>query len=246
MILSYRLGYSCAKILRDSIEEKTGKKLRVTCYPNRVDKLLIRYGNSSYVDCEDTQYNSAEFINLCSNKLLFASLVLQHNFYAPIFKTTIPLEDDYPLIIRKTMTGFSGRGIVVCRSEDEFIKEWNNSYHWTKFINTNKEYRVQVLGGNIERIFRKEFTGDIEEDLPIRNSYRHYHYALKNKEGKYQKLEELVHNLDPILGGKFYGLDVGWDNERSEYLIFEANSGYGINCNSANVLADYLIKEGVI
>ena len=246
MILSYRLGYSCAKILRDSIEVKTGNRLRVTCYPERVNELHIRYGNSSYVNCEDTQYNSAEFIDLCSNKLLFANLILTHGFYAPIFSRTIPTEDDYPLIIRKTMTGFSGRGIVVCRNEGEFIEEWDNRYHWTKFINTQREYRIHVVGGNIARIFRKEFKGDTEEDLPIRNSYRHYHYALKNKEGKYQKLEELIYNLDPILGGKFYGLDVGWNNERNEYFIFEANSGYGINCNSANVLADYLIKEGVI
>ena len=245
MILSFRLGVSCARILRDAIQEKTGTRLGVTSHPEDVKKLHIRYGNSMSVYCKDTQHNDPSFINICSHKRLFSEL-LEDNFFVPIFKRTEPTQDDYPLIIRQTMTGFSAQGIIVCPDEKTFVENWQPRYYWTKFIHTSKEYRAQILGGKIGRLFEKRFRGDTEASLPIRNSYSDYHYALVNHNDGFTKLHELVSKVHEVIQGSFYGLDVAWCPDRKEYFIFEANSGYGINPNSANCLADYLISNGIL
>jgi len=244
MILTYSLGYTNTLNLKDAIRELTGKNLRVTCHPERVTNLKIRYGNSSPVNCEDTNYNPPDFIHNC-HKLYFSNLLQPHGFDVPIFHKTMPEENDFPLLIRQTMTGFSAEGIVVCRNMDDFLPNWSNSYHWTKFIHTETEYRVHVFGDKIGRLFKKIFRGNEEVDLPIRNSYSNYHYSLRTDLGKFDKLAELVHQLSQVLTGKFYGLDIGWRPDTKNYFIFEANSGYGISPNSAMALAQYLNGEHI-
>src|SRR3990167_1939324 len=245
MILSYRLGYSCACILRDAIEEVTGKRLKVTCHHERILKLYIRYGNSDSVSCNDTEYNSPDFIRIAAHKLRFSQLLQPHGFDVPIFKQDIPTNDDFPLLIRQTMTGFSAAGIVICRNMDDFISNWNPRHYWTKFVYTSREYRVQVLGNKVGRLFRKECRNSVEDDLPVRNSYAGYHYALRTDLGKFDGLIELVNRVSEFLPGKFYGLDVGWRPDTRNYFLFEANSGYGVNINSALALANYLNEEEV-
>jgi hypothetical protein len=245
MILTYSSGYSNTCVLRDAIKELSGKSLRVTCYPERVTRLHVRYGNSSPVNCEDTNYNPPDFIRNC-HKLHFSNLLSPHGFDVPIFHNHMPEESDFPLLIRQTMTGFSAQGIVVCRNMDDFLPNWNNRYYWTKFVHTSAEYRVHVFGNQIGRLFKKEFRGSEEIDLPIRNSYSDYHYSLRSDLGKFSGLVELVDQVSQHLTGKFYGLDVGWRPDTKNYFIFEANSGYGVNLNSALALAEYLISERVV
>lgn len=246
MILSYKLGYSCACNLRDAIKERTGKILKVTCYPERVKELHVRYGNSSSVSCSDTVYNSPEFIRLCSNKKSFSDLLISKGFTnVPRFSRETPEASDFPLVIRQTLTGFSGVGIVLCMNMDDFSREWKSNYWWTRFVKTRTEYRLQVLGGQIGRVFKK-ISRETEPEYPIRNSYSDYHYSLRNNTEHFSKMQDLVTKLSEYLDGKYYALDLGLRSDGGGYFVYEANSGYGMNTNSALALADYLVKEGVI
>lgn len=241
MILTYRYCFPSARILRDTIEDKIGKRILITADPNRIRRLTLRYGNSDPVSCKDTQFNSPEFINLCSDKKTFSDFLLKRNFFCPKFSREAPTKEDYPLIIRTTLNSTGGRGIIVCRNEEEFKNNWVSYAWWTRFIHTSSEYRLHILGGEIKKIQRK--IGEDDEEFPIRNLSNGYHFSIRENLEAFPNTVELVNQLNEVLVGKFYSLDIGVERDSKKIFIFEANSASGLNENTAEVYADYLIRE---
>jgi glutathione synthase/RimK-type ligase-like ATP-grasp enzyme len=163
-----------------------------------------------------------------------------HDIYSPVYRVDTPKA--YPVIIRKTLTGQGGYGIVVCPDAETFAANWDDAYVWTPFIKTQFELRVHVLGGQVAKIFKKECVDAEEGDLPIRNLDAGYHFAVKDA-AIYPKVQALVDKVQAVLKGRFYTLDIGWDKETKQYFIFEANSGSGLNPQTAALYADYLVRE---
>lgn len=239
MILTHPYCFPSARILRDSIQAKTGRKILITKYPERIRRLTLRYGNSSPVNCKDTEFNSPEFINLASNKKLFSDFLLKRGFYCPEFRRDTPTE--FPIIIRTTLTGTGGQGIIVCRNLEEFRNNWGSNYWWTSFIHTSSEYRIHILGGVIKKIQKK--IGEDREEFPIRNMDRGYHFSVRENLDAFPKTQTLITELNKHLLGRFYSLDVGMDSDGEKLFIFEANSASGLNENTADIYSDYLIEE---
>lgn len=256
-ILTHKSCIVSAKLLRDHIAQIVGRDMLVTTNASKIRGPFIRYGCADEVEGEDTEYNSAEFIRLVSNKSAFSELLKQNNIPTPIFyRRSKPV--DYPVLIRKTLTSSGGRGIVVCPDKQTFDANYEAGDHWTPFVPTQFELRVHVIDGKVAKIFKKIFRPDLaadheneqddgmpeaqEPNLPIRNLDKGYHYKVRPLE-TYPKIHELVKNLHPHLKGKFYTLDVGWDTINKRYFVFEANSGSGLNTNTAAVYADYLARK---
>jgi glutathione synthase/RimK-type ligase-like ATP-grasp enzyme len=241
-ILTNKLTGPSARLLRNDLEELTKEKIIVTQFPEKVKGKFLRYGNSSIVDKgEDLNLNSVDFIRLCSNKLIFSKEMRKHNIYSPIYnKSTDDLK--FPLLIRTVMSSCGARGILKIRNEEDFNLHWKDDFWWTPFIDIKFELRVHLLGGEISRIFKKiPYPNTVEDDMPIRNNYG-YHFSLK-EENKYGKVLELVNKLKEIFGDRYFcALDVGWDNIRKEYFIFEANSAPGLNENTVKLYADFIGK----
>lgn len=238
-------SFTSGKILRDILSEMRGEKVKLTTYPENLmrKKLIpnIRYGSSGGIFNADTHLNSSEFIRLCSNKLVF-SRYLGENFYTPTYiRDTESLTDDlFPVLIRQNLSLSGGKGIILCKDRNEFTANWRNNY-WTKYIYTDYELRVHVLGGNIVKIFKKELVEDAE--LPIRNNAT-CHFSIRNIE-KYPKLTALVNSLEEYFKSSnlrygFYALDIGWDSKSKKYFIFEANSAPGLNEHTATEYAEYI------
>lgn len=253
MILTNSYSFPSAKNLRDELQKLTGIRIAITSDPTKIRrKLHLRYGNSSPVKVPDTEYNSPKFIHLVSSKYRFAKMLLENGFHAPKFvQRGQPSDSDFPLLIRESLSLSAGRGIHLCKSMEDFRNKWRGGFWWVPFIPMSYELRVHILGGNIAKVFRKVATKP-EGDLPIRNMARGYHYSLlldfpqKVKAGKYTKLQSTINKLMPCISGKFFSLDVGWDKSKKEYLILEGNSASGLNSNTANMYAQFLIDEGVV
>lgn len=249
-ILTHNSCIVSARLLRDALVKIIGKPILITKNPLRIKGPFIRYGNALPTNIKDTNYNSAEFIRLVSNKANFSMLMKENDIYSPIyFNKEKP--KNFPVLIRKTLTSLGGYGIVVCPSLAVFEANWKNTYVWTPFVKTQFELRVHVLGNKVVKILKKRFIGvDGEEDgdeikepnLPIRNLNKGYHYQSRELL-PYQKVMDLVEKLSPILNGKFYTLDIGWDSENKKYFVFEANSGSGLNTQTVELYADYLARE---
>jgi glutathione synthase/RimK-type ligase-like ATP-grasp enzyme len=226
-----------AKLLRDEIQKLTGIRLGVTNSVNQRD-IVIRYGNSK--GYSTTEFNSNKKIGLFGNKYSFSIASKKYGFLSPQFNFN-GLPTIFPILIRTTLNGSGGEGIIICKTLEEFNSNWREGYHWTPYIKTIAEYRVHMLGGKIARIFKKERDENLErEEIPIRNNSRGYHFSLKNTE-VFPKLIEAATAFDKVLGAKFYALDVGWNKEN--FIFFEANTAPGLNEFTADLYAKYLSSE---
>lgn len=251
MILTHRTGLPSAKLLRDAIHIETGVRYLVTTRSERIRRLHLRYGASASVGCTDTDFNSPNFVALCSDKLAFASY-FNNKFYMPTFiRDRQPTDDEFPIVIRRTLYGWGGKGIVMCPDRETFDSNWRGDY-WTRFVKTEMEFRVHVLGGNIGRLFRKvriivDGVRPDEDEFPIRTfKSGNYRYSLWNDTNSFPSLTALVSELSSDIEGKFFALDVGKLPGKDEWFIFEANSAPGINQFTAQVYAKYLIEEGAV
>lgn len=239
-ILSSRACLPSSRLLRDFIQTKYKERIRVTLFPNKIKgNLLFSYGK-----CHNSNpLNSSRFVDLCANKLRFSNLLLKNGFYTPEFiSNRVPKDDEYPVLIRKTLTGFGGAGIVVCNNSVEFNNNWRSSYYWVRYLYTEFELRVHVFDGTIIKIFKKQCSEGEESSLPIRNVNHGYHFSVRDI-AKYAKVQELVSKLTPIINGVHYGLDLGYDTNRKEYFIFECNTGCGLNTETAQLYADLIYNK---
>lgn len=251
-ILCSRISGETTRKIRDSILELTGKHFWVVKNADRIKRkgILFRFGNSGDSIYETgNEINSKEFIRTCSNKYRFSQFCKERGIETPQFyKYPDKKPEKYPIIVRKTLTGFGGKGIQIINNEKELEDMWDYSYWWTPMYNFISEYRAHVLGGEIVRIFKKERNEGLEEEkYPIRNFHLGYHFSNRDIE-KFPKAKELINKIDPEfqkIGGHFYGIDIGYikDGEEGKYIVIENNTSPGLNPNVAKIYAEYLIKK---
>lgn len=243
-ILASKVSFPSAKLLRDYLGQFTSERIRVVSSENKVvnkNNILFSYGYPS----EYSKLNSADFIRFCSNKKVCSDYLINNGFYSPEFKRTVPLVSDYPILVRSTLTGHGGRGINICQNREQFTKVWNPTYWWTKFVETNAEYRVHCFNGKILRLMRKDLVdNNVEEnDYPVRNLDNGYHFSPRRLDN-YDGIVRLVERLQlKLTGGIFYGLDLGYMPDKKDYFIFEINSACGLNDNTALLLAEQISEK---
>jgi hypothetical protein len=232
-----------AKLLRDAIEEITNLHLFVTTNPDKLDSVLIRYGNS-YGEFKECIYNTPEFIRLLSDKNCFSKVLLQNGFYCPEFSRDKTKISEFPVMLRSSLTWSKGRGINVVKTKEDVDIFWTNSHHWTKYIPMQYEIRCHILGGGLAKVFKKVWRKEEPEaEFPIRINDT-YDFVLQNIGGKYNRLYEVVGELTKLLGeNNFYSLDIGWDNSKKDYFILEGNSAPGLNSLTANMYAEFLVNR---
>jgi glutathione synthase/RimK-type ligase-like ATP-grasp enzyme len=235
-----------AKILALELQSLVNERVLVTTHPERikVNTKMIRYGNSDFPSLAgDIYLNSANFIQLCSNKRTLSNLLNEYGFFTPLFFPHFNRPESFPVIVRDSLSTFGGRGIHVCNNINEFNQ---HNATWTPFIKTQFELRVHILGGEVKRIFKKEYDLDEpESEYPIRNLSNGYHFSLKELE-HYPKVIDLfskISEVEEIGNENYYAADIGWDSNKKEYFIFEFNSAPGLNDNTAKVYAEFLAEK---
>jgi glutathione synthase/RimK-type ligase-like ATP-grasp enzyme len=244
MILASRGSFPSAKLFRDSIYKLSGKRLLVTLDPTKVNKLHIRYGNSSPVNCEDTEFNSPEFIQLLSNKKSFSDLLVSNEFPTIVFKKGIPT--DFPVLIRKTLSGQGGSGIVASFNLEHYQRingvEGRN-YFYSPYIPFESEFRVHIFSGEVIKIFRKTLHSDPNpDDILIRNNdscnFTRVDPSNFNSKRLVYFMETVANDLH--ISNYFLGLDIGLYNGR--FYIIEGNSAPGLNEYTAEEYASKFLE----
>jgi len=252
-ILSHRSCLPSARILRDSLENIIQKKIPVTTRPSSIKagQEFLRYGNSSPVpEGNDLGLNQADLISISCNKAKFSELLNKEGFYAPTFHKERNV-DKFPIVVRSSLTLSKGKGIQIAENKEVFKEIWRSGYYWTPFIDMRYELRVHFFNGEILKIFKKSWHSDEEEaKYPIKTN-EGYTFVLQNTlNNRYDKLFKLIGNLyNKVLNrvtcgaDYFLSLDVGWDANRREYFIIEANSGPGLNVLTADLYAKRIVKS---
>ena len=234
IILTNKNSIASARMLRDKIFELSNIYLHVST-KCRNSNIFLRYGNSSPCRREDWAINRPEFIKICANKDRFAKHLISFGINSVVFHAT-DKNLTFPLIIRTTLTGYGGKGIILCNNMEDFYDNWDIGYFWTPVIEKKREFRVHIIGGNIVKIMEKvpKSTYDIVLNSKTAN--------FRRKDIKYFKwMEGVVDKLNTAFGKKsFYAIDIA--ETHNDYVIFEANSAPGLNNYTAKIYAEHILK----
>jgi glutathione synthase/RimK-type ligase-like ATP-grasp enzyme len=247
-IISACGSYPSAKAIRDAIEDITGVHYFIVngTKPYR-GNILFRYGNCrTDIIGNDPDLNSNQFIDLCRDKLLFSHFCQQNNIYSPIYHYMIDIPKVFPVLVRKTLTSFGGKGIIVCNNIDEYNAVMRRNYYWTPFVKCEFELRVHLFDNQVNRIYKKVNQNGDENEYPIRNHVGGYHFSLRRNDAypKVLELAQSIGNLFMEIGGHFSAIDLGWDKLNQRYFVFESNSAPGLNSVNAVEYANFIIRKG--
>ena len=230
-ILTHRSLSNSARAIAQSIGEKIGRIVRVSYGEDKEFgdiPPLIRWGNPSFTFSKDTPYNNPDHIRTTSNKKMLSSLLHEKDIPTIRFHTGVP--ERFPIVVRKTLLGKGGEGIVVCHDYDDF-KNHFSQYAWSYWHRFPIELGVHIFEGKILKLFKKVRSDGLpEEAFPIRNLARGYHYVRVDP-ANFTKLIPATMSYYQAFPIKFGRADVGWDDESKCYRIIEMNSAPAVSSN---------------
>lgn len=234
-IYTTRSMFPSAKALATELSERLQRRIRVTTRPETsLRGQFIRWGTSHTINSGiEINLNPANLVRVCSNKLEFGRKMVELEI--PAFELRTGTPQTFPVVLRKVLNGYGGDGIEVCTD----LVSWNGrtGVHYSQFRRLKPELGVHIFNGRILKIFKKmRDEGLPEEEYPIRNMRRGYHFSLAEL-SNYPKLIPFVRNFCekfPIVFGR---MDVGWDVENKTYRVIEFNTAPGLCSNSYTLYA---------
>ena len=237
---SFRTARSLARLMRIPFNRNIERIKRKGSYPS------IRYGCSFGKFRKDTKINSPEVIRLCANSYWFGKWAQDNEFNVPYYRrfdwNNLP---EYPFLLRR-LHHMAGRDIIIIKSEQDLTRIRRNilsQRYMVDFVPTTSELRVHIINEKIIRVFKKVKPGHIERGEMIRTSRHGFHYSVRLDEtldNKYQKAQELAINISKKLGLFFGGIDMAWNREKKEYIIWEINTAPGLNSVTQQMYAKEL------
>ena len=186
------------------------------------------------------EINSTETI-WNSQRTRFSTIMEDNRIRCVGYRTGVPEEDEYPVVVRTIMNASEGRGIVICKNQEEFTPY--RGHWWSKWITFDSEFGVHVLGGQIARKFKKVPLEETEVEFPIRNSTKGYRFSLNSKEKP--KLTKFIADVQKVFPLDFGRYDVGWIASESAWCMIEANTAPSLshNANTLKAYGDYFIQR---
>ena len=241
-ILSNPKTLPSARVLGEAIGRE-GKSVIVTKYAEEVDpaSYLVRYGNSTTVKNRKELGNSAEMIRICGDKQKTSEILMSHGIETPVFHSEM-VPTDYPVLVRTTLTAFGGKGVFVAENMMEYTSLLTEGSVWTVWYNFSSEYRVHVVGNEVARIFKKIFTGEDEEEYPIRTNSR-YKFSLRTGFESFKYMIKFVDSISSKLHLELVALDIGFCADSRRYVLIELNSAPGLNNNTADIYARRIVRN---
>lgn len=183
---------------------------------------MIRWGTSLGIWANDRSINSANTIKTAGNKLNFLKLleargipcVEMHKGHRP---------DRYPVVMRKLLNSYGGRGIEIAEGPEQFL----DGVAWSYYYNFSFELGVHCFGGRIIRIFKKVPNEKNKYNI-LHND--NSHFSLRRADF-YPKLPPIMNEMCNLFGVHFGRYDIGWDSDNKTYRIIELNTAPGISDN---------------
>jgi len=226
-IFPYKLGSVSAKRLA-----RTLGTLRVSpSYNARRKDVIVNWGNSTppHFKWMEQDLNKPNAIALASNKLhTFTELeckgfedIPQYTISKDIAKHLIDMGDT--IYCRSTITGHSGRGIVIANTTNELI----NAPLYTVKTKHKHEYRVHVFREQVLDVQMKRKRNGALGGTGIRNHANGWVYA----RAEIAPPEELLSSACKavkLLGLDFGAVDIGHRVIDNKFFVFEVNTAPGL------------------
>jgi glutathione synthase/RimK-type ligase-like ATP-grasp enzyme len=243
-ILTRRNLMPTARVVRELLSEKMDEKILITTDADTLSRnsrqVILRWGNSDYVSCQDLSCQKPELIRLLSNKMNLSSKlsVVQPEITTPVFTKDTP--ESFPVVIRETLSASKGKGIHIAENLEEFNQLWNPIFYWAKFFETTAEYRTHIVGGKVKKIFKKVGGPEIPEKYPVRTN-DNYHFSVCNLERCPSLISFAERVSKEISEIGFFALDIG--KTQSGFVVFEGNSAPGLNEFTGEIYTSYIMEK---
>lgn len=264
VIYPYKIESGSAKALQKELTKQGIKCIRV--YPDgnykpKESDLVITWGNYSHpkwdkcdpngVCLSDGLFESVNWWNLIQiarNKLATFQVLKEAGVSIPEFTTdkeyVVKNWKDTAFLIRQTLTGQSGVGIVYIPPEATKLETIPNAPLYVKYIKKAAEYRVHVFNGKVidvqQKKKRKDYKGTI--DQYIRNYSRGWVFCRENVNPPNDVLTQSLNAIKAI-GLDFGAVDIIWNSHYNKAFVLEVNTAPGLEgttvtnyCNAIKAL----------
>ena len=227
-IFPYKIGSLSAKKLARAL-----KVLRVGHYYNaKRSDTIVNWGSSTppHFRWMEQDLNKPYAIALASNKLkTFTELeskgfehIPQYTISKDIAKHLIEIGDI--IYCRSTITGHSGRGIVIASNSNELI----NAPLYTVKTKHKDEYRVHIFKGEVLDVQKKKKrNGFVGSSTGIRNHSNGWVYA-RSDVAIPDMLCPIAIQAVNLLGLDFGAVDIGHRVIDNKFFVFEVNTAPGL------------------
>ena len=225
-LFPYKLGSVSGKALARSLSVL---RVRPTYDAKRRD-IIINWGNSrpSSILSAPHDLNKHSAIAIACDKLkTFQALVEQD--YLPDWTISkaianLWIEEGHKVYCRTTLTGHSGRGIIISSSADELV----DAPLYTKATKHKYEFRVHVFKGEVIDVQqKKKRLGFDSPSTGIRNHSNGYIYARADIDIPSNILSASVDAVNH-LGLDFGAVDIGYRERDDRCFVFEVNTAPGL------------------
>lgn len=233
IIYPYKMSSKSSKDLTNTLREQGHNVLRV--YPDRTyrvreDDLIINWGSSTIPRWGQTHLNKPDRVSLAANKLFSLLSFYRDGVSTLPYTTEISIarewiNEGYKVFCRTLLTGHSGNGIVVATTQDELVV----APLYTKGFNKTNEYRVHVWGDgvlDVQEKRKREGTGG-RSSHNIWNHGNDFIFARTDINVPTKVLEQSILAVRS-LGLDFGAVDVGYNRNTDQVVIFEVNTAPGI------------------
>ena len=206
--------------------------LRVSpSYNARRKDVIVNWGNSTppHFRWMEQDLNKPHAIALACNKLKTFNELLSKNFnHLPDYSTSKAevsnwIDEGDKVYCRSTLTGHSGRGIVIANTVDELI----NAPLYTVATKHKHEYRVHVFRDKILDVQMKRKRNGAVCGTGIRNDANGWVYTRAEIAPPEELLLSSIKAVN-LLGLDFGAVDIGHRVIDNKFFVFEINTAPGL------------------
>jgi len=212
------------------------------------DGWTIRLSSPSqnlYFDAKTFNINSAWHSNLVKDKAATYSVLkkadipaIPHFFYTPGEKFKI----DYPLVIKPCL-GQSGKNVFLCHNATEATLAIdhisNGPICYSPFVESEYEYRLFYLDGEIIYGYRKDRHGDWQHNLSHGSTPTELDQNIKSQ------LFNIARTAGRTIGAKFVTIDILQDSITNQFLVLEINANVSTGLFTERMPGGYEIAKEI-
>ena len=208
-------------------------------------KTVVNWGSSELPEevSKCRVLNKAERVKVAGNKALTFDVLARNNVSIPDYTRDRNvairwIQENRTVVARQSLTGHSGRGIIVMENGNEF----QEAPLFVTYIPKSAEYRVHVIGGEIVDIQRKIADPEREvTDWKVRSHQNGFIFIRNREDGQpymnvaEQSVKDVALQAVRALGLDFAGVDIVWNRKMRRAFCLEANTAIGIEGSTLDV-----------
>lgn len=213
-------------------------------------KTVINWGASTIDNPEIMKcrvINPPEKVAAASDKLQFFKNMTKDGGPRIPKWTTEPLKaltwykEDKEVVIRRVLSGHSGKGIDFFSEYDHDIEKAFNAPLFTQYVKKKDEYRVHIVGNEVIDVQQKRLRltddngNEIDKgkvDFRVRNLANGFIFARENVNPPEDVIEQALLAME-LSGLDFGAVDVLYNDSQEKAYVLEINTAPGIEGTTA-------------